>query len=459
MIFKKRSGKNFFGVTLPELLIVITIIGIGAGLAFNKFSASAQRDIRKNTQKTLQTMVAGARSHDIQQPESITNVNLNEDWADHWKENLSSYSALPPETTTPPPGTTSDLLVTGQGRNQVTYYFNLDNTITPPMKRFCARYAFSSDLSLFDCIQWDGVLVEGSDPIPPGGCLVNAQCDLGLCSIDVCNPVTHLCEHTNISCDDGSLCTDDSCVAADGTCAHVPIVCSDGNVCTTDNNCIPASGCQFDPIAGCCTVDGECDDTNVCTGDSCISNSCTNTPIPGCCTADVECDDGDVCTGDSCSSNSCSNTPISNCCTASAECDDGDICTADSCDSNSCTNTPIPNCCEADAECDDGDACTTDSCSSNLCQNIAISGCCPAGEHPSHNHCCPDVDPVSGQWTEWTGTECSACGNGQFDPPEECDVSAPGFDMCIPPFSAMGSINNNTNKSTMGEMTPCWCCY
>ena len=55
-----------------------------------------------------------------------------------------------------------------------------------------------------------------------------------------------------------------------------------------------------------CSGDGDCDDGNPCTIDTCVGGVCVNTPI--------DCDDGNPCTQDSCDGNgNCVNTPIDPC--------------------------------------------------------------------------------------------------------------------------------------------------
>lgn len=62
-----------------------------------------------------------------------------------------------------------------------------------------------------------------------------------------------------------------------------------------------------------CTTDGDCNDNNPCTTDSCVGGTCQNTPIAGCCTTDAQCDDGDPCTTDSCVSSACQHSPVPGC--------------------------------------------------------------------------------------------------------------------------------------------------
>jgi hypothetical protein len=70
--------------------------------------------------------------------------------------------------------------------------------------------------------------------------------------------------------------------------------------------------CGFPTIPGCCQVDADCDDANLCTVDDCVGTSCTNvfTPSVNCCAQATHCDDGDPCTADACFHGSCDNTVV-----------------------------------------------------------------------------------------------------------------------------------------------------
>jgi hypothetical protein len=71
-------------------------------------------------------------------------------------------------------------------------------------------------------------------------------------------------------CDDSDLCTTDTCIVATGACTNVPVSCDDANVCTTDS-CNPVDG-------ACINVDNAdpCDDGMACTaGDVCAAGACT----------------------------------------------------------------------------------------------------------------------------------------------------------------------------------------
>ena len=100
------------------------------------------------------------------------------------------------------------------------------------------------------------------------------------------------------SCDDSNVCTTDSCNPAAG-CVHVDntTTCSDGNACTTGDTCGGGVCNSGTPVA--------CNDDNPCTDDTCsVATGCVymnNTAI---------CDDGNPCTmGDVCSGGTCAGTP------------------------------------------------------------------------------------------------------------------------------------------------------
>jgi serine protease AprX len=122
---------------------------------------------------------------------------------------------------------------------------------------------------------------------------------------------------------------------------------------------------------------------------------------PGC-SSNGDCDDGNACTTDTCSNGSCSNTPIN--------CDDGNACTADSCDSGTgnCVNTSI--------NCDDGNPCTTDSCdpaSGCVHQEPACGlsdGCCPSGcDSGSDPDCVASAVCGNDICEAWGGENCTNC--------------------------------------------------
>ncbi len=98
------------------------------------------------------------------------------------------------------------------------------------------------------------------------------------------------------NCDDGNACTDDTCDKVKG-CQHAPntLFCDDKNVCTTGDKCSNGA-CTAGSFAGLsptcnCQVDGQCDDSNVCTADKCVNYQCVHkqTSLPCLCAYVPEC--------------------------------------------------------------------------------------------------------------------------------------------------------------------------
>ncbi len=107
------------------------------------------------------------------------------------------------------------------------------------------------------------------------------------------------------------------------------------------------------PDGDTCVADGDCDDDNGCTTDTCDLGACLFTPIGGCipCDLDVDCDDGDPCTAGTCQiDGTCAFTPAGD----GAPCTDGVACTTgDQCQSGVCVGTdscPVGQSCNTTTE-------------------------------------------------------------------------------------------------------------
>jgi len=162
-----------------------------------------------------------------------------------------------------------------------------------------------------------------------------------------------------------------------------------------------------------CLTDGDCEDNNSCTQDSCAGGICSNSPI----NEGQSCDDGDACTAsESCQSGLCTGgtavacPPPSNTC-QTASCDPAQGCV---------TQT------KADGDsCNDGKYCTVgDSCNAAVCQGTArdcsaTAPLCNSGAcNETQNNCvysslpngttCDDSDPC---------TQDESCASGSCTPP------------------------------------------
>lgn len=225
------------------------------------------------------------------------------------------------------------------------------------------------------------------------------------------------CCSSDAECDDNNVCTNESCVA--GKCQTMPTLpCDDSDACTTEI-CDPKKGCVFSPVvcdeipgftgtcdsktgkcqyvaAAKCTLDSGCDDSNVCTTDSCESGQCKFSP--------VTCDDGNECTTDACDSKDGS------CVHVVKSCDDSDACTSDSC------NQQTGQCNYGTVSCDDANACTTDTCDKvKGCGHTVTS--CDDGNQCTTDSCDPDIGCVH---TSVVCDDGDPCTTDACDPTKGC---------------------------------------
>lgn len=239
------------------------------------------------------------------------------------------------------------------------------------------------------------------------------------CSRVVCSTlmvaIAHLCGcvriecETNNDCNDGNACTSDVCQGR--ICRNTPLCtsnseCADGNPCTGD---ICQLGCCVNTEPA-CVFDSECSDDNPNTVDACVDGCCANVG----CAVDGDCDDGDACTEDTCNTEAgqCANVPV--------------VCTnGESCDSNlGCAFCPFVNC-------DDGVSCTDDSCDED--ENACV--------HAVNNKSCQD----DGQFCN--GVEmCDAedgCVSSGFpcEADETCDETN---DRCVGPRGELHGVIDQT---------------
>ena len=194
------------------------------------------------------------------------------------------------------------------------------------------------------------------------GCTVGDVCALGACkpgaakvcddknpcTDDSCDTVTGACKATNnvAPCNDNNACTlNDACAA--GACVPGSVMnCDDKNPCTLGETCKLGS-C----VAGVAKV---CDDKNVCTTDSCdkLNGNCVAVNNTSACSDADACTTGDVCALGACKPG------------AAANCNDSNVCTTDSCDkaTGKCANANNSLACTDNNACTVGDACVVGLC-------------------------------------------------------------------------------------------------
>ncbi len=205
----------------------------------------------------------------------------------------------------------------------------------------------------------DGNLCTHNDRCADDVCAGTAIECLGQdpCVEAACNPTTGECETTPLT---GTSCEDDNpCLSGDlcqnGVCVAGAVdACNDGNECTIDT-CNQDYGCYHIPNQSPCCIGAVsvCDDANPCTDDSCdpLTGQCSygNNTSP--------CNDGKLCTeNDVCDQGLCGGTPMA--------CDDSNVCTLDSCSpSVGCLHEGLSGgVCDDGLECSIGDTCYSGEC-------------------------------------------------------------------------------------------------
>jgi hypothetical protein len=231
------------------------------------------------------------------------------------------------------------------------------------------------------------------------------------------------------ACDDGNPCTENDQCNASGECLGVPKNCDDTDLCTIDT-CAADGICSYAPAA----VGSSCDDGNGCTeNDVCSADGV-------CAGTDNKCDDNVSCTLDSCDNGACVHDPALCACTEDVDCDDGIDCSADACLDGQCVASKNGCPCEPgqDATCDDGNLCTDD-----ICVGGANPGP-PNPQPPPESYTCVNVvafwkecddDPLTWAACQADGSclvkemcdDALACTTESFDPEvPTCNVSADG---------------------------------
>ncbi|MHC4091420.1 MAG: hypothetical protein ACYSVY_14290, partial [Planctomycetota bacterium] len=200
------------------------------------------------------------------------------------------------------------------------------------------------------------------------------------------NGIPDECEECEVDgdCDDSYLCTTDTCVS--GLCEWVIVECPVGQGCDPyTGDCVPFN----------CGVDPDCDDDVFCNGaETCDGGLCT----PG----ENPCADEFDCTDDLCNETTETCTNANN----SANCDDGFLCTTDVCDPAASTGLCEDGVtvCNVAADCAAGETCDNDGCvitpNDPVCDDgyfcSGIETCDPDDANADANGCVPGTDPCGG---------------------------------------------------------------
>jgi hypothetical protein len=267
---------------------------------------------------------------------------------------------------------------------------------------YCVPHDESEPGKACECIN-DGQIYDATQENVLA-CASDSDCDDGnICTTDTCQK--GVCEYKDnkLACDDGDPCTEqDTCDK--GVCAGTPKTCASANECAISDGCDPLTGaclahnapedtpcnngagiCNGSGICETigCQSDGDCDDGNVCTTDTCKKGECLYRDNK------LDCDDGDACTEqDTCDNGVCAGT--AKICASTNECvisDGCDLLTGGCLSHNAPEDTPCNNgagscdasgtCvatgCLSGSDCDDGNACTTDTCKQGVCEHSDLS--------------------------------------------------------------------------------------
>jgi len=269
------------------------------------------------------------------------------------------------------------------------------------------------------------------------------MCDIGSeCYHAVCLEDIDSCFFAPIICDDRDICTTDTCDPDIGCtfesiedCAGCVTAddCNDGLECTQDE-CVSANEAGaadvdyqangFEHPDRYCTYTNTCflcEDDSSCEiqfGDNpCVTAFSCNLVTLMCELEYVSCDDDDICTADSCDTETglCVNTPVVNCCTDDTMCKDTKPCTGGYCD------TAASKCVFPFYLCDDRDPCTTDTCHPGTgdCEHEQVDDCFDECGKPSD---CYFQEDLAGQ--NCASFDCGIPEDGEDGDPKTCIFNA-----------------------------------
>jgi MYXO-CTERM domain-containing protein len=207
-------------------------------------------------------------------------------------------------------------------------------------------------------------------------------------------------------CDDGFACTSDTCDLDLDACVFTPqnSACDDDAFCNGSESCDPES--ELADEEGCVAGSEPCDDSVLCTLDSCDENAdlCGHAP------SNVLCNNVDFCDGmESCDPDS-GEADVNGCIPGSDPCIDNIACTSDSCNeqTDTCVYTPQNQVCDDSLYCNGQEACDPQA------QGADDNGCV-AGETPCDDGVACTVDGCNEETDQCTASpDDSLCSDAQF---------------------------------------------
>jgi hypothetical protein len=238
-----------------------------------------------------------------------------------------------------------------------------------------------------------------------------------------------------LNCDDDNACTNDSC-NPDAGCVFTPntLPCDDGSVCTDGDVCGGGECLSGDTI--------DCDDDNPCIDYSCDpQDGCVNTPNT------LPCSDNDPCTlVDVCKDGEC--VPG-----GTLDCDDSNVCTDDSCINDNgapkCLHLPNTAPCGEGYLCANGSCKCVPDCEGKVCGPDSCGGFCWEGDLPlcekQKGVCIGAVkskqDCVNGAWQPCQKSNYFFQSNSYQETETLCDLLDNDCD---------GSVNEELGQTTCG---------
>ncbi len=258
--------------------------------------------------------------------------------------------------------------------------------------------------------------------------------DCGICALcDSEGSCTLYDETQDTDCSD-TLCQDDCGLNPDNNpltwdyADDVPNECSALLTCS-QNQCSYSHQCSITNCGAECEQNGDCDDTDEYTIDTCLENCTCDYQVLECLN-DADCNDLNVCTDDVCNldTHTCSNT------NNIAPCEDDVYCNgADQCQEGSCVNIG------PSIDCNDGVGCTLDSCDedNDECDNTADNSLCDDGLYCNGLETCDVVnDCQSGTPVDCSGNNLpgiAICTNDPDANPLTWDNRASFISQCMEP--------------------------